>query len=45
MKPQIYNQPKYYEIAFSFVDAKKQVELFEKFIKKYSEIEVKKILI
>jgi len=44
MKPQIYNQPKYYEIAFSFVNAKKQVELFEKFIKKYSEIEVKKIL-
>lgn len=44
MQSQIYNQPKYYEIAFSFVDAEKQVKLFEKFIKKYSKIEVKKIL-
>ena len=35
MKLQIYNQPKYYEIAFSFVSPKKQVELFEQFIKKY----------
>lgn len=44
MQPQIYNQPKYYEIAFSFVDAKKQVELFERFIKKYSKVKVKKVL-
>lgn len=44
MQSQIYNQPKYYEIAFSFIDAKKQVKLFEKFIKKYSKIKVKKVL-
>jgi SAM-dependent methyltransferase len=44
MQSQIYNQPKYYEIAFSFVDAGKQVKLFEKFIEKYSKIKVKKVL-
>lgn len=44
MRSKIYNQPKYYEIAFSFVDAEKQVKLFEEFIKKYSEIKVKKVL-
>ncbi|MBD3225443.1 MAG: methyltransferase domain-containing protein [Caldithrix sp.] len=44
MKSQIYNQPKYYEIAFSFIDAKKQIKLFEKFIDKYSKIPVKKVL-
>lgn len=44
MKSNIYNQAKYYELAFSFVDAKKQVELFEKFIKKYSKIKVKRVL-
>jgi len=44
MKSQIYNQPKYYEIAFSFADAKKQVKLFEKFINKYSKIPVKRVL-
>ncbi len=31
----IYNKPLYYDIAFSFVDAKKQIKLFEKMIKKY----------
>lgn len=40
----IYNKPHYYEIAFSFVDVKKQADLFEKFIKKYSKIKVKRIL-
>ncbi len=44
MKSQIYNQPKYYEVAFSFINVKKQVALFEKLIKKYSKIKVKKIL-
>ena len=44
MRSQIYNQPKYYEIAFSFINAKDQVGLFEKFIKKYSKIKVKKVL-
>ena len=40
----VYNEPYYYEIAFSFVDAKKQADLFEKFIKKYSKIKVKRVL-
>ncbi|PIP27377.1 MAG: hypothetical protein COX30_02200 [Candidatus Moranbacteria bacterium CG23_combo_of_CG06-09_8_20_14_all_39_10] len=44
MKSQVYNQAKYYEIAFSFVDPKKQADLFEKFIKKYSKIDVKSVL-
>jgi len=44
MKSKIYSQAKYYEIAFSFVDCKKQVELFENFIKKYSKIDVKRVL-
>ena len=34
---QTYNRPLYYEIAFSFVDPKKQVDLFEKLIKKYGK--------
>jgi len=44
MKSEIYNQAKYYEIAFSFVDTEKQITLFEKFIKEYSKIKVKKVL-
>jgi len=40
----VYSHPLYYEIAFSFVDAKKQVDLFERFIKKYSKIEVRRFL-
>ncbi|MCD6549133.1 class I SAM-dependent methyltransferase [Candidatus Micrarchaeota archaeon] len=40
----IYNQPLYYEIAFNFVDVKKQVDLFEKFIRKYSKVKVKTVL-
>lgn len=34
----ICNKPLYYEIAFDFVDIKKQVQLFEKLIKKYSKL-------
>lgn len=44
MKSQIYNQAKYYEIAFSFVDSKKQGDLFEQFIKKYGKIKVETVL-
>jgi SAM-dependent methyltransferase len=44
MKSQIYDQAKYYEIAFSFVDQKKQADLFEEFIKKYSRTNVKTVL-
>ncbi len=40
----IYRYPLYYEIAFGFVDPVKQVDLFERFIRKYSQIEVKKFL-
>jgi SAM-dependent methyltransferase len=44
MKSQIYDQAKYYEIAFSFVDQRKQADLFEEFIKKYSKTNVKTVL-
>lgn len=44
MNQKLYNQPKYYEIAFSFVNPKKQVDNFEKLIKKFSKIKVKKFL-
>lgn len=40
----IYNQPLYYEIAFGFVNPKKQVDNFEKLIKKFSKIKVKRFL-
>jgi len=44
MSLELYKNPKYYEIAFSFINVKKQVNLFEEFIKKYSKINVKSIL-
>jgi len=44
LKSQIYDQAKYYEIAFSFVNAEKQGNLFEQFIKKYSKIKVGAVL-
>ena len=44
MKSKIYCQARYYEIAFGFVNIKKQVDLLEKFIKKYSRVKVKTIL-
>ncbi len=40
----VYNKPLYYEIAFDFVDIKKQIKLFESFIAKYSKIPVKRIM-
>jgi len=40
----IYNEPLYYEIAFSFVSASKQIDLFEKFIDNYSKVKVKRVL-
>jgi len=39
-----YSQPLYYEIAFSFFDVKKQCDLIEKFIRKYSTAPVKRCL-
>lgn len=44
MKSKIYDQAKYYEIAFSFVDPQKQGDLFEQFIKKYGKTKVETIL-
>ena len=40
----VYDEPVYYEIAFSFVDIPMQVDLFEKFIHKYSNIPVRRVL-
>ena len=40
----VYNKPLYYEIAFDFVDIKRQVKLFEAFIKQYSKTPVKRIM-
>jgi SAM-dependent methyltransferase len=39
-----YSQPLYYEIAFGFVDAPRQVDLFERFIKRHSRIGVARVL-
>jgi SAM-dependent methyltransferase len=44
MKSKIYKQAKYYEIAFDFVNIPKQINLFEKFISKYSKIPVRTVL-
>ncbi|MFB6075895.1 MAG: class I SAM-dependent methyltransferase [Candidatus Aenigmatarchaeota archaeon] len=44
MTEKIYKKPKYYEIAFGFIDPEKQVNLFEDFISKYSKIEVDRVL-
>lgn len=40
----VYNESFYYEIAFSFIDAEKQVDLFEEFIDKFSGISAKRFL-
>lgn len=40
----VYDEPLYYEIAFSFVDVPRQVDLFEKFIKEYSNIPARRVL-
>jgi len=40
----VYKEPLYYEIAFGFIDAKKQVDLFEKFIRRYSGVPVRRML-
>ena len=39
-----YSEPLYYEIAFGFVDAVRQVDLFEEFIEKHSKIVVRRFL-
>lgn len=40
----IYNKPKYYDIAFGFMDIQKQVDLFERFAKRFSRIRVRSVL-
>ena len=40
----IYEHPKYYEIAFSFINPKVQVDSFEEIIKKFSGIKVHSFL-
>lgn len=40
----VYKEPLYYEIAFSFINAKKQVDLFERLIEKFSKIKVRRFL-
>ncbi len=40
----IYREPLYYELAFSFVKPAKQIDLFEKLIKKYSALKAKSFL-
>lgn len=44
MVSQIYKHPIYYEIAFSFINPKKQADLFEEFIRKFSKVRVKRVL-
>ena len=39
-----YDQPVYYEIAFSFFDVGKQCDLIEKFVRQYSLVPVKRCL-
>lgn len=40
----VYKQPLYYEIAFSFINPKEQVDYFHKIIKKFSKIKVTRFL-
>ena len=40
----IYNNPLYYEIAFSFFDVKEQIDAFEAIIEKFSQVKVKRVL-
>jgi len=41
---EIYDNPKYYEIAFSFRDIPAEVDLFEECFKRFSQIPVKSVL-
>ncbi|MDI6847944.1 MAG: hypothetical protein QMD23_07470 [Candidatus Bathyarchaeia archaeon] len=40
----VYDQPLYYEIAFSYQDVKGQVDFFDEVAKKYSKASVKRFL-
>ncbi len=40
----LYDNPRYYEIAFSFRDLKKEVDVFEECFKRFSKIPVRRVL-
>jgi len=40
----VYKNPLYYEIAFSFFDPKQQVDTFERIIRRFSKIKVRRVL-
>ena len=42
--PDLYDSPRYYEIAFSFRNIQKEVHVFEECFKRYSRIPVKSVL-
>jgi len=44
MNMEIYKHPLYYEIAFSFIDPREQVDSFERLIRRFSRIKVKRLL-
>jgi len=44
MKMNVYAEPLYYEVAFSFFNPKRQVDCFEEIIKRFSRIRVKRFL-
>ncbi|MHB9025172.1 MAG: class I SAM-dependent methyltransferase [Armatimonadota bacterium] len=44
MPSEIYQQAQYYEIAMSFVDVPKQIDLFEAYIRDHSAIPVQRVL-
>ena len=44
MNMEMYKHPLYYEIAFSFIDPREQVDSFEKLIRRFSRIKVKRFL-
>lgn len=44
MSLDVYSQPLYYEVAFSFFDPKRQVDRFEEIIAKFSRVKVKRFL-
>jgi len=40
----LYKHPRYYEVAFSFFDVREQVDCFEKIIRKFSKVKVRRFL-
>lgn len=42
--PDLYSYPRYYEIAFSFRDIRREVDLFEECFRRYSQIPVRRVL-